>query len=128
MAIGLFLVENGCDLAVKNKNGKTASDVMISLSCQADLVEMFKQEGYRYSMMSKLRFISNPELKDVVVSFKNERHSIDSESRPFCESTTPTKDVNSSCRTCNDMQIDNNIYAEGTEPVTDDVGNIKRLI
>ena len=128
MAIVLFFVDNGCDWRAKNKDGETAIDLMEDFDIDQDLVEMFKLEGYRYSMMSKLRFTPSSELKDVVVSFKNEEHYIDSKSHTLCESSTPTKGVNSSCRTCNDMQVDNNVSAEGTEPVIDDVGNIKRLI
>ena len=102
VAIVLFFVDNGCDWRAKNKDGETAIDV-INIFRLKDLVEMFKLEGYRYSMMSKLRFTPSSELKDAVVSLKNEEHYIDSKSHTLCESTTPTKGVNSSCRTCNDM-------------------------
>ena len=78
MAIGLFFVENGCEWAVKNKCGETAIDVMRNSWKKKELVTMFKLERYRYSMMRKLRFVPSQELKDVIVSFKNERYCLDS--------------------------------------------------
>ena len=102
MAIGLFFVENGCEWAVKNKCGETAIDVMRNSWKKKELVTMFKLERYRYSMMRKLRFVPSQELKDVIVSFKNERYCLDSTDDgsskvdDFTEGTEPAADGNNS--------------------------------
>ena len=76
VAIGLFLVDNGCDLAAENKEWNTAIDVSRSSRSGTSFIEVFELEAKRYCILNKMRcapsshFVSKDKVSGILLNFR----------------------------------------------------------